>query len=678
MTTAADSPVSPRPSADSGDPPKPQLHPSAAVQQPPMDPSTVPVRPADPALATPSSSDAGQPLKPNACISCQRRKVKCDRLEPCSSCKRYRAVCEFRDPAPRRKRKLSDEDLHAKLDRYESILNSFVSGFTPLNAPRPQPQQDSAVSTPRDATPARPSTYPTPQNLETGRLIFEKGNSRYLESSLWKGISDELTTPGDMLRNSSSTAPPEGRTNADAFQFDASELVLGLRAPPGNLRHLHPQPPHIFLLWQAFLDNINPLTKLLHAPTVQRQILRAASNLDSVDAETEVLMFAIYTFSVTSLGQEECQSSFGESKDDLLRRFHELNPDMKQLPVEHTGPTEMFFCLLRYNLGKFMRRSCTIKIFEGDSASYWDANVGPWPNLQSAEVSLIEKDKAINELEKSLEEQFLKHCDPSVPLHYITAIVARCALSVMRLLAHHPRQYSDKGKSLPQSEKDFLFQNSLKIVELDNLSHMEPSLQRFMWHMDAFFQWEGFIYVLSELRTRISPTDKDVEKAWFEVNKTLNNHSDILDISRSPLHLAVASVATKAWDAYAAEAVRQGRPPPSLQDHGALEVLVTRLRDLQGPRSVGGGAPHEHDQPTPSSSASKDTREAANARLPDGQYGAQKAAAMSSGANGWSMPMPPALDASPMDWAMWDDMLAEFGLGMEVFGGYTASGSKLS
>ncbi|KAL1625955.1 hypothetical protein SLS56_007102 [Neofusicoccum ribis] len=356
----------------------------------------------------------------------------------------------------------------------------------------------------------------------------------------------------------------------------------------------------------------------------------------------------------------------------------ELNPDMKQLPVEHTGPTEMFFCLLRYNLGKFMRRSCTIKIFEGDSASYWDANVGPWPNLQSAEVSLIEKDKAINELEKSLEEQFLKHCDPSVPLHYITAIVARCALSVMRLLAHHPRQYSDKGKSLPQSEKDFLFQNSLKIVELDNLSHMEPSLQRFMWHMDAFFQWEGFIYVLSELRTRISPTDKDVEKAWFEVNKTLNNHSDILDISRSPLHLAVASVATKAWDAYAAEAVRQGRPPPSLQDHGALEVLVTRLRDLQGPRSAGGGAPHEHDQPTPSSSASKDTREAANARLPDGQYGAQKAAAMSNGANGWSMPMPPALDASPMDWAMWDDMLAEFGLGMEVFGGYTASGSKLS
>lgn len=347
MNPAASTPVSPRTSADTGDAPKPHLKAAPAqVHLPPLDQSPAPARPQDHPLPTPSSSDPGQPLKPNACISCQRRKVKCDRLEPCSSCKRYRAQCEFRDPAPRRKRKLSDEDLHAKLDRYESILNSFgarvdarsdpasaerpasaalptpVSAFTPLNAPRPpQPYQNASATVSHEPAPVRPATASGPHTFE-GRLIYEKGNSRYLENSLWKGISEEFKSPGDMLRLSSPATTPGGPASLDPYQLEASELVLGLvRNPSGGLRHFHPQSPHIFLLWQAFLDNVNPITKILHAPTVQRQILKAASNLDTVDPETEVLMFAIYTFATTSLPPDECQSSFGESKETLIRKF---------------------------------------------------------------------------------------------------------------------------------------------------------------------------------------------------------------------------------------------------------------------------------------------------------------------------------------------------------------------
>lgn len=797
MNPAASTPVSPRTSADTGDAPKPHLKAAPAqVHLPPLDQSPAPARPQDHPLPTPSSSDPGQPLKPNACISCQRRKVKCDRLEPCSSCKRYRAQCEFRDPAPRRKRKLSDEDLHAKLDRYESILNSFgarvdarsdpasaerpasaalptpVSAFTPLNAPRPpQPYQNASATVSHEPAPVRPATASGPHTFE-GRLIYEKGNSRYLENSLWKGISEEFKSPGDMLRLSSPATTPGGPASLDPYQLEASELVLGLvRNPSGGLRHFHPQSPHIFLLWQAFLDNVNPITKILHAPTVQRQILKAASNLDTVDPETEVLMFAIYTFATTSLPPDECQSSFGESKETLIRKFQfatklalhragflrssqlvvlqaymlyllsmrpyydiqtlwslsaiavrmgqrlglhrdgsqmglplfdmeirrriwwqlmpldirtaelaggtaslfargfdtnlplnvndsELNPDMKQLPVEHTGPTEMFFCLMRYNLGRFMRRS-TAKSYFGESKVFDDDP----PNIQGQDVSLAEKDKKINEFEQFLDEHFLKHCDPSVPLHYLTAIVARCALAVMRLMAHHPRQYTDKGKSLPQSERDFLFQTSLKILELDNLAHGDPSLQRFMWHMDAFFQWDGFIFLLSELRSRTSPADKDVEKAWFNVSKVLEFHSDILEITRTPLNIAVASLATKAWDAYVAEALRLHRPAPSLQDYRALEVLVSRARDLRS-RSPPAGVPQQQ-QP---SAAYADTKDASMGRGSD----VGNAAGLGSGTNGWNVPLPMPLDASPMDWEMWDDMLAEFGLGGEIFGSYVA------
>ena len=63
-------------------------------------------------------------LQPHSCVICQRRKVKCDRISPCSNCVKHRVDCEFRAPAPprRRKRQSPDPHIHAKLRRYEDIL----------------------------------------------------------------------------------------------------------------------------------------------------------------------------------------------------------------------------------------------------------------------------------------------------------------------------------------------------------------------------------------------------------------------------------------------------------------------------------------------------------------------------------------------------------------------------
>lgn len=88
-----------------------------------------------------------------------------------------------------------------------------------------------------------------------------------------------------------------------------------------SLTALHPSPLHIFKLWQTFLQNVNPLIKLLHVPTAQQQILDAADNLPGVSKEFEALMFCIYCLAVVSLGEKEAQDSFGEEKTVLLSRY---------------------------------------------------------------------------------------------------------------------------------------------------------------------------------------------------------------------------------------------------------------------------------------------------------------------------------------------------------------------
>lgn len=103
-------------------------------------------------------------------------------------------------------------------------------------------------------------------------------------------------------------------------------LLCGSQPTNPNLSALHPQPVHIFRLWQTFLDNVNPLIKIFHAPTVQQQILENSGNLENVSKEMEALMFGIYSFAVTSLDDANCQTMIGEEKASLLGKYQfELN-----------------------------------------------------------------------------------------------------------------------------------------------------------------------------------------------------------------------------------------------------------------------------------------------------------------------------------------------------------------
>lgn len=98
-----------------------------------------------------------------------------------------------------------------------------------------------------------------------------------------------------------------------------------LGAPPSDvdILALHPEPAHIFSLWQLFIENVNPVTKVVHVPTLQQQILKAAFDLHSTSSAMHALMFSIYAMAVTSLGDPHCEQNYGQDKATLLARFHE-------------------------------------------------------------------------------------------------------------------------------------------------------------------------------------------------------------------------------------------------------------------------------------------------------------------------------------------------------------------
>lgn len=101
---------------------------------------------------------------------------------------------------------------------------------------------------------------------------------------------------------------------------ERGDILLGLQTTE-NLKALHPSPIHIFQLWQRFLDNVNPLIKIFHAPSVQKTVLDAAANLDDVPKNVEALMFGIYAAAMISMSDAESRNFFNEGREAVMARF---------------------------------------------------------------------------------------------------------------------------------------------------------------------------------------------------------------------------------------------------------------------------------------------------------------------------------------------------------------------
>lgn len=105
--------------------------------------------------------------------------------------------------------------------------------------------------------------------------------------------------------------------------FDNFPFMVG--GAPTPITHLHPSAIQIFQLWQMYLDNVNPLLKICHAPSLQAQIVGAGVNLTKIPRPLEALMFSVYLIAVKSMKDEEVQSTLGEPKSTVLDRYYQAS-----------------------------------------------------------------------------------------------------------------------------------------------------------------------------------------------------------------------------------------------------------------------------------------------------------------------------------------------------------------
>ncbi|TWU76311.1 hypothetical protein ED733_005737 [Metarhizium rileyi] len=334
-------------------------------------PTTGPDAYTSPILAPGSS---GQPaLNPRSCVTCRRRKVRCDKQMPCSNCRRAQIPCIFPAPgrAPRQPRpkdpnappKTSshrEAELIKRLRKLEGIVEELsgqideppVRASSTAASPDMQPgigeglqqrhastgldqlagQEGSPRGTDSSASHSGEGGWKEKQPPNFGRLVSgdQRGTSRYVSSGFWSKLNDEL----DALREETQRLTDEDPEDSDFEDtptnspstglgniVDHQGFILGYRSTDVDLQKCHPQPSHATFLWSIYQENVEPLIKLLHIPSVELILGDSRRNNGKLSPSNEVLVFAIYFAAITSLEPDEVQANFGSNKDDMLAQY---------------------------------------------------------------------------------------------------------------------------------------------------------------------------------------------------------------------------------------------------------------------------------------------------------------------------------------------------------------------
>lgn len=150
-----------------------------------------------------TESVAGHPqLNPYSCLSCRKKKKKCERVYPCVNCRKAGADCLFvpRRPSTRPK---TTQGMLERLQHLEGVIghlrDNYNQGAT-QQSPKTTEVRANAIIEEREATRrSSPTNNRGTQNdavtelgTELGRLATGDGRSRYISSSFWASLDEEV------------------------------------------------------------------------------------------------------------------------------------------------------------------------------------------------------------------------------------------------------------------------------------------------------------------------------------------------------------------------------------------------------------------------------------------------------------------------------------------------------
>lgn len=253
----------------------------------------------------------------------------------------------------------------------------------------------------------------------------------------------------------------------------------------------------------------------------------------------------------------------------------DLHPLMEKPPaVQHTAATEMVYCLMKYDLWNFVRKSST---FSGDSNPREKA-------AQLAASTSVEdmtlKRAMLGNVTHMLQEKYLAYLDQSIPLHQLSVALADLTVHSQRFSMFHPRHQPEGGRNMSQADQDVVFESSVKLLELNRSVRRTNFSISLVDHMACKTPVDALVYMVSELRQRVSGYIADT--AWMLLGELFEEGFSILP-EEHKFYTALVALIQQAWTArWQTSKHGQDIVPEFIK---RLKAAIDAVDDIQEPAS---------------------------------------------------------------------------------------------
>ena len=151
----------------------------------------------------------------------------------------------------------------------------------------------------------------------------------------------------------------------------------------------------------------------------------------------------------------------------------------------------------------------------------------------------------IQELETKLEKEVLIHCDPAIPLAWVTSVLVRLIGSRLRIACYHPPLIDMRGMVQQYVSRELVLKTAVQNLEYSHLLGTEPAAAQWRWYFNTRVQWHSLAATLAELCVQ----DKGplVERAWQVVDAVFEQWAEhIADSRRGMLWRPIKKLMSKA------------------------------------------------------------------------------------------------------------------------------------
>ena len=253
---------------------------------------------------------------------------------------------------------------------------------------------------------------------------------------------------------------------------------------------------------------------------------------------------------------------------------------------------------------------------------------------------------SIDELEEMIEHKYLKHCNPQIPLQFISSCMSRSLIGKWRL-GEYLSKKSNKLDAQSPGYRENIFSNSIHMIELDTMVQTSPHAKGFLWFADFHLPFPSYVYLGQELRR--STFGPLVDRAWEAMALNFEARQLANVLFKSPQFRSFSQMFIKAWEA------RQN----ALQEIGEVPMPPKFISTIRAMFTAGKQAgvleplPSSHDiTMTPSAVMYPPSQTAVNSDI----YSGSTSENFVTGSTGLEVDVD-QLGFGPMDWTFMSNMM---------------------